>query len=196
MDWKDVAGQVVKAGAPIIGGALLGPLGSTAGSIIGGIIANNLGVDNTPEAVGNAIAAGDPATISAALTKSESEAVAKWDSIARVAEAASKQAEVINATMAAEVAKGMPWYHWRNLYGQSVTVEVGLTSMIFIYSLVFDAAVNARFVTSSGWLVQWYTLRFGLLGFIQNASTNEKVAALTGEAPSIIKNIAKAVRGK
>lgn len=196
MDWKDVAGQIIRAGSPIIGGALLGPIGSTAGNVIGGIIANSLGVGNSPDEVSAAITSGDPATVSAAVSKAESEVIAKWDAIARIAEANSKQAEVINATMTAEIAKGMPWYHWRNIYGQSVTVEVSLTSLIFIYSLVLDPAVNARFVASSGWLVQWYTLRFGLLGFIQNATSNEKIAAVTGEAPGIVKSIIKAVKGK
>lgn len=140
--------------------------------------------------------ADDPATVSAALSKADTEACAKYDFLKSVVEGNTAQAQTINATMTAEVAKGMPWYHWRNLYGISVVVEVAAVSAVFLYSLILDPVMNARFVTSSGWLTGWYTLRFGLLGFIQNASSNEKIAAVTGEAPSIIKNIAKAVRGK
>ena len=76
---------------------------------------------------------GDPAVVSTAFPKAESEAIAGRDSDSPMAEAASKQAEVINANeMAAEVAMGTPWYHWRNLYGQSKGhCRPGLPSMIF-----------------------------------------------------------------
>ena len=37
--------------------------------------------------------------------------------------------------MAAEVARACPGITGAIFYGQSVTVEVGITSMIFIYSL-------------------------------------------------------------
>ena len=97
MDWKDVAGQVVKAGAPSSAGLCWG-LSAALRVLIGGIVANSLGVDNTPEAVGNAIATGDPAVVSAALSKAGVGSHQIPSSIARMAEAASKQAEVINAT--------------------------------------------------------------------------------------------------
>jgi hypothetical protein len=51
MDWRELAGDLVKAGAPIIGGALGGLIGSTAGRII----ADSLGVGPTPEAVDAAL---------------------------------------------------------------------------------------------------------------------------------------------
>lgn len=59
MDWISVGKQVVAAGAPTIGGALLGPLGAQIGSVL----ATTLGVAATPEAVGGAIAT-DPGRIS------------------------------------------------------------------------------------------------------------------------------------
>ena len=53
MDWKDVGNAVIKAGAPLLGGALFGP----AGSVIASIISGNLGVspESTPEQVMAAI---------------------------------------------------------------------------------------------------------------------------------------------
>ena len=196
MDWKDVAGQIIKAGSPIIGGALLGPLGSTAGSVIGGIIANSLGVDNTPDAVGNAIATGDPAVVSAALSKAESEACAKYSWLAEVVKSNSAQSDSINQTMRAELAAGQSWWAWRNLWGYSCAIEASLTSLLVLYSLALQPQIVKNIIDSYSFFLSWYALRFGVLGYIHNGASNEKIAAVTGEAPSIIKNIAKAVRGK
>lgn len=57
MDWKHVGNAVIKAGAPLLGGALFGP----AGSVIASIISGNLGMspDATPDQVMAAIK-GDP----------------------------------------------------------------------------------------------------------------------------------------
>lgn len=196
MDWKDVAGQIIKAGSPIIGGALLGPLGSTAGSVIGGIIANSLGVDNTPDAVGNAIATGDPAVVSAALSKAESEACAKYSWLAEVVKSNAAQSDSINQTMRAELAAGQSWWAWRNLWGYSCAIEASLTSLLVLYSLALQPQIVKNIIDSYSFFLSWYALRFGVLGYIHNGASNEKIAAVTGEAPSIIKNIAKAVRGK
>ena len=53
MDWKQVGNTVIKAGAPLLGGALFGP----AGSVIASIISGNLGMspDATPDQVMAAI---------------------------------------------------------------------------------------------------------------------------------------------
>lgn len=57
MDWKGVGNAVIKAGAPLLGGALFGP----AGAAVGSIVAAQFGVspDATPEQVLTAIK-GDP----------------------------------------------------------------------------------------------------------------------------------------
>ena len=57
MDWKQVGNAVIKAGAPLLGGALFGP----AGSVIASIISGKFGVspESTPEQVMAAIK-GDP----------------------------------------------------------------------------------------------------------------------------------------
>lgn len=57
MDWKGVGNAVIKAGAPLLGGALFGP----AGSVIASIISGKFGVspDATPDQVMAAIN-GDP----------------------------------------------------------------------------------------------------------------------------------------
>lgn len=202
MDWSDV-GKILGPMAPTIGGILGGlvpiPLGSAIGTEAGQILANALGVPNDPNAVGAAINS-DP-TAAQKIAAAETEAAAKWAALATMAQARfqanSAEAESINATMRAELASGQKWYAWRNLYGYSVGVEATATSWVILYSLVFNPAVFANVSASLSFFLSWYGMRFGLLGYIHNQSTQEKVAAATGQPPEgIVKTIVRAVKGK
>lgn len=55
MQWGDLAGAIIKTGATGLGTVIGGPLGASLGSVVGKEIARRLGVDATPEAVGQAI---------------------------------------------------------------------------------------------------------------------------------------------
>ena len=57
MDWKGVGNAVIKAGAPLLGGALFGPAGSVIASIISGKF--GMSPESTPDQVLTAIK-GDP----------------------------------------------------------------------------------------------------------------------------------------
>lgn len=70
--WKDVGETVAKA-APIVGGILGGPVG--AGVVgLGSLLAGALGVDNTPEAVQNALI-NDPAAMAKVIEVQENSKV-------------------------------------------------------------------------------------------------------------------------
>lgn len=200
MDWATLGINIAKAGAPILGGMLGGPLGSMIAGGAVDILAKALGVPATPEAVNAAVVTGDPNVIGPQLSAAQAEAQAKWPALAQMAvaqyQANAAESDSINQTMRAELANGQRWYSWRNLYGYSVVVDVGAVSPIFLYSVVMDPAMFTRFISASSWLVTWYTLRFGLLGFIHNGASNEKIAAVTGETPGMVKGIIKAVTGK
>jgi hypothetical protein len=62
--------------------------------------------------------------------------------------------------------------------------------------LVFNPAIFQNVSASLSFFLSWYGMRFGLLGYIHNGASNEKIAAVTGEAPSIIKTVVKAIKGK
>ena len=57
MNWKDLAGPLIRLGAPTIGGILAGPAGSRIGGTVGSVLADVLDVPATPAAVSDAIAA-------------------------------------------------------------------------------------------------------------------------------------------
>lgn len=202
MDWKEVGGLIGPL-APTIGGILGGlvpiPFGSTIGTSVGQIVATALGVPPTPEAVSAAIQ-NDPLGAADKLAAAESEAAAKWPALAEMAKARfesnSTQAESINATMRQELAAGQSWWSWRNLYGYSVGIEATATSWVVLYALMFNPAIYKNVSDSLSFFLSWYGMRFGLLGYIHNGASNEKIAAVTGEVPSTIAKVVKAVRGK
>lgn len=205
MDWKDIVGPLVGTAAPAIGSILGGmipiPGGSIIGQELGSIIAKQFGVDPTPDAVNTAIQ-NAPADIAAQkLQAAEAEALARWPALAQMAQSDSAdrtaQSQAINATMQAEVAKGQPWYAWRNLWGYSVAVECATVGAIIIKDLATgDASAVTVFLSASGFFYTWYGMRIGVLGYIFRGASNEKIAAVTGGAPSIVKQIINAVKKK
>jgi hypothetical protein len=201
MDWRDI-GNMVAPMAPTLGG-ILGDLlpipgGGVMGTMAGKMIATALGVPNDPDSIGAAIG-NDPNALSK-IQSAESEAAAKWPALAEIAKARfegnTAQSQAINATMQAELAKGQPWWAWRNLYGYSVSVEATATSWVILYSLALNPSIFTNVSQSLSFFISWYGMRFGLLGYLHNGASNEKIAAVTGEAPSIIKSIGKVLKGK
>jgi hypothetical protein len=201
MDWAAV-GKLVAPMAPTIGSLVGGlipiPMGSFIGEKAGQILAGALGVDATPDAVGNAIS-NDPLAAQK-ISAAESEAAAKWPALAEMAKARfaanAAESDSINTTMRAELAAGQKWWSWRNLYGYSVGIEATATSWVILYALVLDPKLFTNVSNSLSFFLSWYGMRFGLLGYIHNGASNEKIAAVTGEAPSLIKNLVKAVKGR
>jgi hypothetical protein len=212
MDWsslKPVAGKLAQVGLPYLG-QILGDLvpfpggsflGKMAGDWAGAAVAAALGVDPTPEAVGNAIEHLPPGELQARLAPVESEAAAKWEAAARIEEARAgdrtAQSQAVDTTIREEAAQGVSWWHWRHLIGYLVMLY-GLEQVALIGSSAFGIGpppdqvamlFNATAVFTAG--------LFALLGYIAQDTTNTKIAALTGEKPEgIIVSTAKALSGK
>ncbi|MGZ8387687.1 MAG: hypothetical protein ACXW3R_05585 [Rhodoplanes sp.] len=198
MNWQDLGGALIKAGAPILGNALGGPLGGMIGDAIGGVLANALGVDATPEAVDHAINTTPAGELAAKLSAAEAEAVAMWQALPKIAKAHAEAAATVNDTMRAELAAGRPWHHWRNLWGYSCVAQVSVASVLFAWFMASGnwQAMNAL-AQHSGMLLTYFGMQLSVLGVVTNASAREKTTAVTGQlAPSVIEQIVKAVRKK
>jgi hypothetical protein len=211
MDWgnlfKDtgsIVGPLILQNAPTIGGILGGlipiPGGAIAGEALGEFLAKQFGTVNTPDAIANAIAATPTDIAAQKIQAAEAEAVAKWPALAQIAVANAQsnaaQSESVNSTMRAELVSGQSWWAWRNLYGYSVGLEATATSWVILYGLAFNGQIMQNIINSYTFFLAWYSLRFGLLGYIHNGASNEKIAAVTGEVPGVVKSIVNAVTGK
>jgi hypothetical protein len=91
MDWKDLAGPLVAAGAPTLGkivGAMIPvPGGALIGEAAGNLLAKAFGVEPKPEVVQDAINSADPQVALEKIKAAEAEATAKWPALAEMAKA-------------------------------------------------------------------------------------------------------------
>ncbi|MBX6426743.1 MAG: hypothetical protein IRZ09_12570 [Variibacter sp.] len=191
MNWTDLVGPLVRLGAPVLGQALGGPLGAAAGKIV----AEAFGArEPTPAAVEAAIGEADPAAAAQAARVAEE----RW--LAALAEVGRAQVAEVAGTMRAEAASGdalQRW--WRPLYALELSLlECPAFALTLLHALWrgHEAGING-FATLSGLLIAYFGARFGVLGVYVSGRTREKQAAVTGAlAPSLVGEIAKAVRGR
>jgi hypothetical protein len=193
MDWSDLAKQVIGLGAPILGNALGGPLGGTAGKIL----ADALGATApTPAAVNDVLskAQADPAAAAQAAEAART-AEAHWQ--AALAEVGKTQVAEVGQTMRAEVVSGDPLQRWwRPLYALELTFFEcpGFAAVLFHGLWGGKVEIINGLANLSGLIMTYMAARFSVLGVYVSSRGREKQAALTGEAvPSIVGEIVKAV---
>lgn len=170
MNWDDLGKLLLGQGLPTIGGLLLGK----GGEIAGKALASAIGVSPTPEAVAKAVA--DPE-----VQKKLAETEAEWARTeAERFKAAASQSQAINATMQAEVAAGVSWYHFRHLNGY-VPFLFGISMVVaFNGSLFFGLPSIADFKTAME--VAWapFAAFCGLVGYVAMDTSRRTQAAATG----------------
>jgi hypothetical protein len=188
MDWSDLVKSVIGLGAPMLGEALGGPFGATAGKILAAALGAR---DATPAAVQAAIATADPTIAAAAAAKAESE----W--AAALAEIGKSEVEQVGQTQRAEIASNDPLQRWwRPLYALELSLlECPAFALTVLHALWIghETGING-FANLSGLLMTYFAARFGVLGVYVSGRTREKQAWATGEAvPGIIGQVVKAV---
>lgn len=189
MDWSDLAEKVIGFGAPVLGGALGGPLGAAAGKLL----ADALGVtEPTPDSVNTALtsASVDPTFAYQAALKAQSE----W--LAALAEIGKAQVTEVGLTQRAEIASDdrmQRW--WRPLYALELSLlECPAFALTLLHALWFghEPGING-FANLSALLMAYFCARFGVLGVYVTGRTREKQAIATGDVtPSLIGSIVKA----
>lgn len=208
MDWRDIAGDLVKAGAPIIGSAIGGPLGGLAGNLMGQVIAEALGVESTPEAVEGAIKSLPAGDVQAKLA----EADAKWSSIAMqvqaeadlgkaqvAAVAETMRAELQLATLASGRARNvitilqMVWRPYIMLvWGTSLPFQL---VAILHKAYAKDAGTLAELSSVLTALALWNAGPAGIAGIYTWGRTREKLADLVPlPGGSVVRDIVKAIK--
>lgn len=189
MNWGDIGKTLLGLGLPTLGTALGGPLGGAAGKMI----ADALGTAATPSAVGAALST-DPA-----VQQKLAETEAEWArTAATIVSAGAQQGQNINATMQAEIASGVSWWHWRHLIGY-VTMLWLLAPLPFVvigmWLLVSSGKADAltAIVTAMGVLVSWVAICAALNGYVASDTTKRTTAAVAGEPVTGIIGLIKAI---
>jgi len=201
MDWKSLGGELIRSGAPVIGTALGGPMGGMIGGVLGDIVAKQLGVENTPAAIDNAIKTMPPDQLAARLTAAEAEATAKYSFLTEQAKAqadvAKTQVEAVNETIRAEASKVDGWWgNWRVVLAWSLAIETLAWPPFIMWCIVTGAPAQAL-LGMSGLIMSWWAARFGVVGVHVWTGSNERQAIVTGTAQeSIATKIGKAISVK
>jgi hypothetical protein len=189
LNWADLAGRVIGLGAPILGGALGGPLGAAAGQILAGALG---AAEPTPTAVNAALEqVRDPNAAIAGARQAETE----W--LAALAEIGKAQVTEVGMTQRAEIASDDPLQRWwRPLYALELSfVECPAFAFTLLHALWIghDAGING-FANLSALFMAYFGARFGILGIYVSGRSKEKQAGATGELPpSLIGEWLKAV---
>jgi hypothetical protein len=190
LDWKDLTAKVIGLGAPLLGEALGGPLGSAAGKVL----AEALGADAAPMAVNDVLNKTDPVA-SAVAASAARQAEAQW--LASLAEVARVQVTQVAETMRAEAINGDAMQRWwRPLYAFELTLfECPGFAVVLGHALwAGEAQAVNGLATLSGLIMAYMAARFGVLGVYVSGRSREKQAAATGEAvPGVLAEIVKAV---
>jgi hypothetical protein len=146
MDWKDLT-KTVAGAAPLLGTLLGGP----AGGAVGSLIASVLGVNATPDDVGQALAINPDAAVK--LKELESTRQVMLQQLVVQAEQNRLQAESaelasVNATMQAETrAEHWPSYTWRPFVG-----FVFGAMMLGVYFVLPLAQLPVPVIPTEAWL--------------------------------------------
>lgn len=198
MDWKEIAGKVIAAGAPtlgqMLGDALPIPFGGSMGRWAGEYLATLLGVPPTPDAVSTAIDDATPTQISDVMARAEAEAVAKWQALAEMAKAQAEvgkaQVEQVNESIRAETAAGDGWWgKWRAAHAWELTLECPFWAACFMYAIIFGGGTPVNeLAQASGILIVWFSARFGVLGVHVWQGSQERQVAMVG-TPELVKAV-------
>lgn len=198
--WTDIAGPLIKLGAPTIGTVLGGPLGGALGGVLGEVLGGALGVPATPDAVNDALK-NAPADLQGKLSAAEAEAIAKWPALAEMAKSQAENAVAVGETMRAEIVAEDPMQRWwRPIYAFELTAECALVWPAIIYDLMFGDGKLAPFITqNAGLLMTYWGFRFSVLGVYTYGRTQEKREEIKNApslTPDLINQIIKVLKRK
>lgn len=206
MDWSKIASKIIGLGLPILGTALLGPLGGTAAQLI----AKALGlVDCTPEAI-DACLDGDSAVAIQKLQSAQAEYVAMVQAEATVAgvqlhEVADTIQSELNAVLSigGKTGKFLTFMQvsWRPVFAYETIFECTGLAVIAAHEIwTGDFQTLNAMMQFSGFLQFYFGLKFALLGVYSWGRTREKIEGTTvttePDTGGIVGAVIKAIRNK
>lgn len=208
MDWSSIASKIIGMGLPILGTALLGPLGGTAAQLI----AKALGLsDCTPIAIDTALS-GDSAVAVQKLQSAQAEYVAMVQAEATVAGvqlhevADTIQAELRSVTqLGGRMGKFLTFLQvsWRPVFAYETIGECSGLAVIAAHEIwTGDFATLNAMMQFSGFLQFYFGLKFAMLGVYSWGRTREKIegaADSDGATPNtggVVNAVINAIRNR
>lgn len=181
MEWSSIASKIIGMGLPILGTALLGPLGGTAA----GLIAKALGLtDVTPAAIDTALS-GDSAIAIQKLQTAQAEYVAMVQAEATVAGVQLKEVgDTIRSELQAvtQLGGGMGKFltflqvSWRPIFAYETIAECTGLAVIAAHEIwTGDFQTLNAMMQFSGFLQFYFGLKFAMLGVYSWGRTREKI---------------------
>lgn len=161
--WESIK-SLIGGSAPLIGTLIGGP----AGAAVGGLVANALGVDNTPEAIEQELKNNPDALL--ALKKLEMEHERELKQLAfKHAELESDERKLAmsqqHSTMQAELASNDPYVRrWRPTFGYAICLAWCLLFFGLAFSMVFSPEKAADVINSVVALTPLFSVALAVLG--------------------------------
>lgn len=196
MDWKAIApliGSVAPLAGSILGGLIPFPGGSIIGEKFGKIIAAQLGVPPTPEAVNEKLATATEETKRTAITAAVDKARAEIDGFVAyeraILEAQVKNLADVNATVRAEQAAPESLFYrgWRPAFGWSFVAIWSVFGLALTYVTLRAAwlSANPLQTLSDAWplFAAYFAPGAAVLGVLIPSRSIEKKAAIEAGAP-------------
>ncbi len=187
--------SLLGSAAPIIGTLVGGP----AGAYVGGLIANALGVENTPEAIEFELNNNPDALVKIKQLESD-ERIALKELAFKHANLESEERQLSvtkqHATMQAELASNDPWVRrWRPTFGYAVCLAWCLLFFGLAFVMIFSPSEAANLVNSIVALTPLFGIALSVLGVsIHKRSVDKQVSA--GLSPvGVIAGLKKAIKG-
>lgn len=161
MDFGQIGKSLLQMGLPVLGNALLGPLGGAAASVI----ANAIGAPPTPEGINSVIQSGDREVMLQKLRSAEAEWIAEIQS---QTELGKMQMEQVGETMRAEINAALQiggrtgriiqflQLSWRPLFCYQLIVEFAVLDLIVAYELLTDHHEMLNMMLQFTGFMTWY----------------------------------------
>ena len=186
--WSDIAETVGQA-APMVGGLLAGPAGSSAGRLV----ASALGVENSPDAVQTALDNDPKWKVKLKALEQEHQRELRRMSL----EAETARLAEINATMRAE-AKAEDAYvrRWRPTFGYIAALSMAALMGGIVYVMVAEPQYTAEIVRAVAAVQPLLAMMLAVLGVnIDRRSRDKQVQKGQRPDSGILGAIAERVRG-
>jgi len=192
--WDSIKSMVGNS-APLIGTLIGGP----AGAAVGGLVANALGVENTPQAIEQSLKTNPDALLKLKQLEFDNQVELKRLAFQHAQLASDERKLSVqqqHATMQKELASNDPWVRrWRPTFGYAVCLAWCLLFFGLAYAMVIHPKQAAELVTSIVALTPLFGIALSVLGVsIHKRSLDKQVSA--GQSPvGIVAGLKKAIKG-